>query len=634
MSMSPVSLGTIADVIPTSIVVPPIDYTSRDYTSLISDMLTLIPSYLPEWTDRSPGDFGIVLLELFAYVGDILNYYSDRIANEAFIATAQQRQSVLNLAALLDYTPHGNVAATTVLLFTIGSPNPQPVLIPKNTQVSTTLTGAQAVVFETTQDLWIYGDGIYGTLNSTGTGMAAQQYVLSDPTQPWPTYIYAGGTNSIVIVGGVQWTLAPSNSFVGQAAAATMYTVTNGNTVVFGGGTTGSPGAVPGNGTPILIYFSTTALTPGSPVTAVPTPTAQYNGQVAAIQGVSNLGEGIGISDGTPNQNYTLFSTPVVDGSVTIYVDEGNGPVTWIYHQRLVDAFATEQAYTLSVDANGVMTVSFGDNIAGQVPTPGAFISADYLVGGGAIGNVAVKSLTQLTTAASSAITSVTNTIPATGGADVESLDHIRLHAPMSITAINRAVTLDDYAALVLNNASIGKASTLSTAYNAVNLYVHPTGDFISDATVLANRVAVLLPSITNSNYTGYMDDKKMVGTSIAVIPPQYNKNGALQTGYVPIDITAAVQVLPQYHQSTVQATAQAAVQNLLLFSVVDFGWRITLSSIYHTLMEVEGVDYVNVSVLCRDEVTPQTCADIQCAIYEIPQAHTITISASGGVIY
>jgi hypothetical protein len=632
--MSPVSLGTIADVIPNNIVVPPIDYTSRDYTALVNDMLVLIPSYLPEWTDRSPGDFGIVLLELFAYVGDILNYYSDRIANEAFIATAQQRQSVLNLASLLDYTPHGNVAATTTLLFTIGSPNPQPVLVPQNTQVSTTLTGTQTVVFETTQDLWIYGDGIYSTLSSTGTGLAAQQYVLSDPTQPWPTYVYAGGANSIVIVGGVQWTLAPGNSFVGQAAAATMYIVTNGNTVVFGGGTTGSPGAIPGNGTTILIYYSTTNLTPGSPITAVPTPTPQYNGQVAAIQGVSNLGEGIGISDGTPNQNYTLFSTPVVDGSVTIYVDEGNGPVTWIYHQRLVDAFATEQAYTLSVDANGVMTVSFGDNIAGQVPSPGAFISADYLVGGGAMGNVAVKSLTQLATAASSAITSVTNTIPATGGADVESLDHIRIHAPMSITAINRAVTLDDYAALVLNNASIGKASTLSTAYNAVNLYVHPTGDFISDVTVLANRVAVLLPSITNSNYTGYMDDKKMVGTSIAVIPPQYNKNGALQTGYVPIDITATIQVLPQYHQSTVQAASQAAVQNLLLFSVVDFGWRITLSSIYHTLMEVEGVDYVNVSVLCRDEVTPQTCADVQCAIYEIPQAHTITINAAGGVIY
>ena len=58
-----------------------------------------------------------MMMELFAYVGDILNFYSDRIANESFIATAQQRQSVLNLASLLDYTPHGNVAATVQLQF-------------------------------------------------------------------------------------------------------------------------------------------------------------------------------------------------------------------------------------------------------------------------------------------------------------------------------------------------------------------------------------------------------------------------------------------------------------------------------------------------------------------------------------
>ena len=135
MSIAPVSLGTISDVIPTGIAVPPIDYTSRDYASLVNDLLTLIPSYLPEWTDRSPGDFGIVLIELFAYMGDILNFYSDRVANESFIATAQQRQSVLNLASLLDYTPHGNVAATVQLQFTINSPS-QPVLIPANsTQV-------------------------------------------------------------------------------------------------------------------------------------------------------------------------------------------------------------------------------------------------------------------------------------------------------------------------------------------------------------------------------------------------------------------------------------------------------------------------------------------------------------------
>jgi len=231
-------------------------------------------------------------------------------------------------------------------------------------------------------------------------------------------------------------------------------------------------------------------------------------------------------------------------------------------------------------------------------------------------------------------VMSVTNPQAAAGGADTETTDHIRIHAPLSITAINRAVSLDDYAALVLNIPQIAKASAASTAYNAVNIYIHPAGNFVQDVPTLTNRINALAPLITNSNYTGYMDDKKMVQVSIAILPPQYNKSGVLQTGYVPVDVTASVQVLPQYHQSAVQGACIAAIQNLLLFSVVDFGSRITLSSVYHAIMETEGVDYVNITVLCRNEATPQIAGDVVCAVYEIPQAYQVNVSVSGGVVY
>jgi hypothetical protein len=624
MSVAPVSLGTISDVIGgTNVVVPPIDYTSRDYTSLVNDMLNLIPSFLPEWTDRSPGDFGVVLLELFAYVGDVLNFYTDRIANEAFIATAQQRQSILNLAALLDYTPHGNVSATTNLQFTIGQPCAAPVLVPQGTGVSTLLIG-QPIVFETSTDLWIYGDAVSTTLSATSNGQAYQQFYLGDPTGtlPYPVYNFTGGSgNQTVTVAGTAWTLAPGNTFVGVPSTGTasqVYTVVNGNAVLFGNGTNGQ---IPPNNAAIAITYQPAA--PGN-----------YTGSVAAMHGQSTLGENIGISDGTPGQQYTLFNTPVVDGSVQVFVDEGGGPVPWYYHQRIIDAFSSEAAFTLSVDANSVVTVIFGDNLAGRIPAPGALITASYMVGGGAIGNVAPNSLNQLTVNISQ-VTSVTNPQAAAGGADAETIDHIRVHAPLSITAINRAVALDDYAALVLNLASIAKAAALSTAYNAVNLYIHPAGSFIQDVPTLTNRVNALATAVTNSNYTGYMDDKKMVGTSIVVLPPQYNKANVLQTGYVPVNVTATIQVLPQYHQSVIKAACVAAIQNLFLFSVVDFGSRISLSSVYHALMDVEGVDYVNVSVLARQEAT-QGASDVICAAYEIPQANPlgIIVNANGGVIY
>jgi uncharacterized phage protein gp47/JayE len=625
MSVAPVSLGTISDVIPTGINVPPIDYTSRDYASLVNDLLTLIPSYMPEWTDRSPGDFGIVLIELFAYMGDILNFYSDRVANESFIATAQQRQSILNLATLLDYTPHGNVAANATLQFTINAPS-APVLIPANsTQVAT--IGSTPVIFETTQDLWIFGDGVTHTVTATSNGQPNQVIVLqaADPNPPHtPWYIFNGGNgNQTVTVGATTWTLAPGNSFAGVASTATVFTVVQGNIIQFGNGTNG---AIPANGSTISVQYQ-------------PAPPSTYSGLVPAMNGQSTLGEGIGISDGTPAQKFTLFNTPVIDGSVVVYVDEGSGPLPWQYFQRIVDAFSSDPAYTLSTDANGVVTVGFGDNIAGRIPAPGALITADYMVGGGSIGNVAASTLTQLQNGPGN-ITTVTNPQPASGGADVETTDHIRIHAPLSITAINRAVSLDDYSALTLNIPQIAKAAATSTAYNAVNVYIHPAGDFfgfgndpITTVAALNAAVGALAPSVTNSAYTGYLDDKKMVTTSVVVVAPQYSKAGVLSTGYVPCNVTASVQVLPQYQNAAVQSAAIAAIKNLFLFSVVDFGYRVSLSSVYHAIMNVEGVDYVNVTALFRNEVAT-TVGDIVCAVYEIPQAYQINVTANGGINY
>ena len=57
-----------------------IDYLARDYDSFRRALLDLIPAKLPEWTDRSEANFGVVLIELFAYLADILSYYADHAA--------------------------------------------------------------------------------------------------------------------------------------------------------------------------------------------------------------------------------------------------------------------------------------------------------------------------------------------------------------------------------------------------------------------------------------------------------------------------------------------------------------------------------------------------------------------------
>jgi hypothetical protein len=52
----------------------------------------------PPWTDASEHDPGIALVELLAYVGDVLSWYQDQVANEARLRT--RRRAVAALGAL------------------------------------------------------------------------------------------------------------------------------------------------------------------------------------------------------------------------------------------------------------------------------------------------------------------------------------------------------------------------------------------------------------------------------------------------------------------------------------------------------------------------------------------------------
>jgi hypothetical protein len=82
-----------------------IDYMARDYSSFLQSMRALIPEKMPQWTDyESEADFGNVLLQLFAHMGDILSYYQDRVANESFLGTARERRSVIQHLRLIGYT--------------------------------------------------------------------------------------------------------------------------------------------------------------------------------------------------------------------------------------------------------------------------------------------------------------------------------------------------------------------------------------------------------------------------------------------------------------------------------------------------------------------------------------------------
>lgn len=121
----------------TQAIMHPVDYASRDYTSLREDLINVIRTRIPEWLADDPADFGVALVEAFAYMGDIFNYYIDRSAAETFLGTASQRGSLLNIASLLGYSPTGRLAARVTLTFTNNSQ--QLFKIPSGARVTTTI---------------------------------------------------------------------------------------------------------------------------------------------------------------------------------------------------------------------------------------------------------------------------------------------------------------------------------------------------------------------------------------------------------------------------------------------------------------------------------------------------------------
>jgi predicted phage baseplate assembly protein len=74
---------------------------------------------------RDSDDFSIALLDAYACMADVLTFYQERLANEAYLRTAGERLSLSELARLIGYRLKPGVAAETWLAFTLQEPPPQ-----------------------------------------------------------------------------------------------------------------------------------------------------------------------------------------------------------------------------------------------------------------------------------------------------------------------------------------------------------------------------------------------------------------------------------------------------------------------------------------------------------------------------
>ena len=96
-------------------------YRVGTYASFRATMLDQIVDApeLSRLTTRDDDDYAITLIDLWSAVADVLTFYEERYANEAFLRTATQRTSIARLARLIDYSLRPGVAALARLAFTV-----------------------------------------------------------------------------------------------------------------------------------------------------------------------------------------------------------------------------------------------------------------------------------------------------------------------------------------------------------------------------------------------------------------------------------------------------------------------------------------------------------------------------------
>lgn len=93
-----------------------IRYLGKDFNSIKANLIDFSKTYFPNtYQDFNEASPGMLFLEMAAYVGDVLSYYTDVTLQESLITNAIERQNVINIAQSMGYKPKNRVAAVVKL---------------------------------------------------------------------------------------------------------------------------------------------------------------------------------------------------------------------------------------------------------------------------------------------------------------------------------------------------------------------------------------------------------------------------------------------------------------------------------------------------------------------------------------
>lgn len=542
---------------------PQIQLDDRRFQELVSEARTRIARSCPEWTEHNVSDPGITLIELFAWMTDMLTYRVNRLPDKLHVA----------LLDLLGVELHGPTAARTHVRFWLSAPPETPLVIPAGaTEVGTLRTAAEeSIVFQVAQDFTIppVRPAAYvverareakpiAVADGTARPQGPDRLPFGSPPQVGDA-LYLGFEEDVanlvmkVEIDGstargagvdpedppLRWEVSQSSGGWAEAQVLADHT----------GGFNYGAGSVELQLPPASVIQSLAGkrlrwlrcriaeqTRRGMSAATYTHPPEIYSiaalpiGALVPVEHAALVSEEfVGTSDGTPGQSFSLRFSPVLPPREEETLEVRDlGSDRWV-PWTLVESFAASGPADrhFKLDANGgaitlgpaVRQPDGGWTQYGAIPSQGAELRMTaYRYGGGRVGNVAADTLTTLRKAIPG-VASVTNPKPAYGGVDAEALESARQRAAMEIRTRYRAVTAEDFEFLVTQASSrVGRTICLPPASPADAIRVHLLAR-VAPADRRLTHEELLPDDELLSEVAAYLDSRRVIGTTVHLLP-------------------------------------------------------------------------------------------------------------------
>lgn len=623
---------------PLDALLPVID--DRRFDDILAEARTRIPRYTPEWTDLNDNDPGMALVQLLAWMTDLLVYRLGKVPQQNYL-------KFLELIGI-QLRPAEPAAAevTFPLAATFAGDH---LIVSAGTQVSA--EGQPPIVFETERAVIALRAPLRTVLAYDGyafTDVTTDSEQADQPFSPFGPLAVAGSALMLgfdataplpavdldlaFFVSGKELAPTSSDCSLGEARLFPPVRIAwefwNGsewrplpllrdetNALLRSGHVhlrlpakgQLAPAAFAGSAS--LFWIRARLAKPGYErpplLDAVRTNTARAR-QVQTVRD-----EVLGGSDGQPHQSFVLENAPVVAGTLRLEVDPGDGFAPWT---EVADFFSSPGDATVYRLDRTTGTVLFGDGEHGAIPPINVAIGETSIVarryehGGGSVGNVAAGALKTLVASIDGVdARTLGNLRAAYGGTDEESLEHAKQRAPAQMKSRCRAVTAEDFEFLARQAGPIARAHALARVHpsfpgveipGAVTVVVVPDSD-APDPTPSEGTIRTVC---------AYLSERKLITTELYVVRPTY----------VEVCVTAEIIVENDADLAAVQDGVDRSLRayfHPLRGGASGEGWPfggdIHYSRVLQRILEEPGVARVETATVTLDGVESEPCADV-----------------------